>query len=151
MPGFATIMSPQQISDVTNYVRTAWGNKAPATATPDMVGPMLPKTQSIMAATHWCGSQGTSKLDDAIHNDANGIEADLHSITPDNELQKINDIVQKVQRAAPGTPQADVVNRLTAAYCPVVETSKTLPQNRQAPALDQFSTLVYTELTKGED
>ncbi len=151
MPGFATLLSPEQIADVTNYVRTAWSNKAPATASPDMVGPLLPKTQSIMAATHWCGSQGTTPLDAAIHNPANGILADMQAITPDNELQQVNAIVQKIQHAAPQAKQADVVNRLTAAYCPQVETNTKLANDRKAPALDQFSELVYTELTKGAD
>jgi mono/diheme cytochrome c family protein len=151
MPGFATLLSPQQISDVANYVRTEWGNNAPATATPDMVGPLLPKTQSIMAATHWCGPAGTTALDKAIHDPANGIEADMHNINPDNELKQVNAIVKKVQQVAPQASQADVVNRLTAAYCPMIEENKAIQAKLWAPTLDQFSVLTYTELTKGED
>jgi mono/diheme cytochrome c family protein len=29
MPGYAAKMSDQQIADVTNYIRNAWGNAAP--------------------------------------------------------------------------------------------------------------------------
>jgi hypothetical protein len=104
-----------------------------------------------MAATHWCGSQGTTPLDTAIHNPTNGILTDMQAITPDNELQQVNAIVQKVEHVAPQAKQADIVNRLTAAYCPQVLGNTTLAADRKAPALDQFSELVYTELTKGED
>jgi len=32
MPGFAAQLSNQQIADLVNYVRTSWGNDAPANA-----------------------------------------------------------------------------------------------------------------------
>jgi mono/diheme cytochrome c family protein len=37
MPGFARLLSDQQIADVTNYVRTHFGNTYPDRATPAMV------------------------------------------------------------------------------------------------------------------
>lgn len=37
MPGFASSLSDQQIADIANYVRTNWGNSAPANATAKMV------------------------------------------------------------------------------------------------------------------
>jgi mono/diheme cytochrome c family protein len=37
MPGFANVLSDQDIADVANYVRAAWGNRAPTNATPAMV------------------------------------------------------------------------------------------------------------------
>jgi mono/diheme cytochrome c family protein len=32
MPSFAAQMSNQQIADLVNYIRTSWGNNAPANA-----------------------------------------------------------------------------------------------------------------------
>ncbi|WP_298283090.1 cytochrome c [Acidocella sp.] len=37
MPSFAAQLSDQNIADIANYVRTAWGNKGVPNATPDMV------------------------------------------------------------------------------------------------------------------
>lgn len=37
MPAFGRRLNNQQIADITNYVRTAWGNKATADATPSQV------------------------------------------------------------------------------------------------------------------
>jgi mono/diheme cytochrome c family protein len=37
MPGFADQLSDQQIADIANYVRTSWGNDAPANVTPQAV------------------------------------------------------------------------------------------------------------------
>ena len=49
MPGFATVLTSQQIADVANYVRTSWGNEAPATATAGMAAAIQPKTETILA------------------------------------------------------------------------------------------------------
>ena len=37
MPAFASQFSDQQVADVVNYVRSHWGNTAPANATAAMV------------------------------------------------------------------------------------------------------------------
>ena len=37
MPGFASALTDAQIADITNYVRSNWGNKAPTNATPQAV------------------------------------------------------------------------------------------------------------------
>ena len=39
MPGFAERLSERDLADVVNYIRTSWGNHAPANATADMVKP----------------------------------------------------------------------------------------------------------------
>jgi mono/diheme cytochrome c family protein len=37
MPAWAPTLTDQQIADIANYIRTSWGNSAPANATPQMV------------------------------------------------------------------------------------------------------------------
>jgi mono/diheme cytochrome c family protein len=37
MPPFAAQLNDQQIADIANYLRTSWGNAAPANVTPQMV------------------------------------------------------------------------------------------------------------------
>ena len=148
MPGFATVLTPQQIADVTNYVRTSWGNKAPATATAEMASSIQPKTETIMAGTHWCGKPSDTPLDNAIANPATGIQPELASVTPDTLLPRVDAIVQKTRKAAPQAKQADIVNSLTNAYCPFVQKNAAISAQQKGPALDRFSVLVYTQLTK---
>jgi mono/diheme cytochrome c family protein len=150
MPGFATLLSQQQIADVTNYVRTTWSNKAPPTATAQLVGSLAPDTKTMMAATlsHWCTPAGDTPTDKATHGAR--IEARLHALNEVNLLPEVNAIVALVKKAAPQADQADIVNSLTAAYCPVVAADASIPAARKAPALDQFSILAYTQLTNHE-
>jgi hypothetical protein len=42
--------------------------------------------------------------------------------------------------------QADIVNQLTAAYCPILFKNKAVPKDRWAPKLDEFAGLVYTRV-----
>ena len=148
MPGFATVLTPQQIADVTNYVRTSWGNKAPATATADMASTIQPKTETIMAGTHWCGKPSDTPLNTAIADPATGIQPELAAITPDNLLPSVDAIVEKTKKAAPQAKQADIVNSLTNAYCPYVQKNAAVSPQQKGPVLDRFSVLVYTQLTK---
>jgi mono/diheme cytochrome c family protein len=49
MPGFRDTLSNDQIAAVTNYVRTAWGNKGAADATPDLVARLVGETDTQMS------------------------------------------------------------------------------------------------------
>jgi len=42
MPSFAGQLNDQQIADIANYVRTSWGNSAPANVTPQVVQRLRP-------------------------------------------------------------------------------------------------------------
>jgi mono/diheme cytochrome c family protein len=151
MPAYATILTPQQIADVANYVRTAWGNTAPPTATAAMVTKLLPAHPGDLATTHWCMPAPPTALDRAIANPTLGIGPALQSITPDNAAETVDGIVAKLQTAGPLAQQADVVNRLTAAFCPVVAADPSLDVKSRLAALDHFSNVVYTALTRSED
>jgi mono/diheme cytochrome c family protein len=147
MPGFATVLTPQQIADVANYVRTSWGNKAPATATAEMASAIQPATETIMAGTHWCGKPPPAKLDQAIADPAHGIQGELAQITQVNMLDSVDKIVQDTKKADPDAKQADIVNSLTNAFCPYVQKNADVPARGKGPYLDRFSILVYTQLT----
>lgn len=148
MPGFATVLTPQQIADVVNYVRTSWGNGAPATATPDLVASLQPRTDTMIAATHWCENPGGTKVGQVVKDPASGVPAALQQINDTTLLPQVKKIVGDVQRAAPGAKKDDVVNQLTAAYCPVVFSNKSIAPGQRAPKLDEFASLVYTVLSE---
>ena len=80
------------------------------------------------------------------------VQALLHATTADNMLQTANRIVAKAKAVAPHVAQADLVNGLTIAYCPVVTNDAHLSPPQRIEQLDQFSETLYTQLTqKGQD
>ncbi len=88
----------------------------------------------------------------AVDDPRTGIGDALKGITLANVLQTVDQIVPKVRAAAPNVAQADVVNGLSAAYCPVItaDTSATGPQ--KAIEFNNFSVRVYSALrSNGKD
>jgi mono/diheme cytochrome c family protein len=148
MPGFATVLTPQEIADVSNYVRTSWGNGAPATASPDLVNTILPKSQTMMAGTHWCTKQGDTKLDQAIKDPSGGVQPALQQINETTLLPQVQKIVADLHKSVPDAQHADIVNALTAAYCPMVFSNRAIPAAERGPTLDRFASLVFTELVQ---
>jgi mono/diheme cytochrome c family protein len=146
MPGFAANLTSQQIADVANYVRQSWGNGAPATATAEMVDDLRPKTNSMMAATHWCGKPGDTALGHFVSDQNGSVQGALAQINDANELPTIDKLIGDVRHQVPNAQSAEIVNQLTAAYCPVVFKNASLPKGEKATKLDQFASLVYTQL-----
>jgi mono/diheme cytochrome c family protein len=144
MPGFATVLTAGEIADVTNYVRTSWGNGAPATATQDMVASLAPKSASMLAGTHWCDTPADSPLGRAIANPSLGVQDSLRNINAGNELPQIRQVVAKLRHKVPAAKPDALVNDLTAAYCLIVMNNAAVPASRRAPALDRFASLTYT-------
>jgi mono/diheme cytochrome c family protein len=152
MPGWGTIMNDQQIADVTNYVRGAWSNQAPESATADEVSAAAKETRSILALTQTCPPQGSSPLDAVLVDPASGIPAIMQATDEQNVLQSVNKIAAIVKAKAPGSQQADIVNEATDAYCPVLAADTSLQPEQRWERLNQFGESLYTQLTtKGKD
>ena len=62
-------------------------------------------------------------------------------------------LIKLVHAGAPKATQADIINSLTIAYCPVVAADTSLPGPVQkSEALDGFAERVYTDIvSKGQD
>jgi mono/diheme cytochrome c family protein len=148
MPGFASVLNPEQVAAVANYIRTSWGNNAPANATPDLVARLIPKSTTMMSATEPCKDPGNDPLGRKLNAPSAGITDALHKVNETTLLPEVKKIVADARRVAPGAPQADVVNQLTAAYCPIVFSDKSVKPALRAPRLDQFAILVYSELSQ---
>ena len=63
-------------------------------------------------------------------------------------LNRIGDIVVKAKAALPKAARADLVNDLTAAYCPVLKQDKAVAPERRPQQLAEFSQLVYSRLAQ---
>ena len=147
MPGFGTVMTDQQVADVANYVRSAWVNKAPETTGPGDVSKVAKETSSVVAGTQACPPQGSSPLDAAIADPAGGVPDLLKGVTEETLLQSANKIIAVLRAKVPDAPQADIVNELTDAYCPVATADTSLSVVGRWNRLNHFGETVYTQLT----
>jgi hypothetical protein len=141
-------MTDQQIADVTNYVRQAWGNAAPANAGPGIAGDLRKSTDVSLygAANGSCPSIPNPQIEAAVSDPKTGIAASLHDMTEATILQTVDQIVPKIKAAAAQAQQADIVNGLTLAYCPIVRQQTDVPHEQQVLRIGQFSERVYSEL-----
>jgi mono/diheme cytochrome c family protein len=148
MPAVGAGMTDQQIADVTNYIRQSWGNKAPPNAGPGEVGELRPKTFTAMSIgpDGRCPTVVQPGLTSVISNPSSGINDALRSMKLETVLQTAETVVSKVKAAAPNAKQADIVNSLTIAYCPIVEQDAKIPADLKVATLDHFSERVYSVL-----
>jgi mono/diheme cytochrome c family protein len=153
MPAIGARMSDQEVADVTNYVRSAWGNGAPATAGAGMVGDLRKVTHTVLAMNV---PGGCPKIaDDATAKviAQPGVQQILQKTTVENVLENADVLIRKVKAGAPKADQADIINSLTLGYCPVVAANTSLATSAQkSEALDEFSERVYTQIvSNGRD
>ena len=154
MPAFGTGMTDQQIADVTNYVRQAWDNKAPPNAGAGMAGDLRKITPVALygPVNGQCPAVSPPDIAAAVNDPKTGISAALHATTQATVLQTVEQIVPKLKAAAPHAQQADIVNGLTLAYCPILRQDPNIPQQQKPTQIGQFSERVYSELrSNGKD
>ena len=153
MPAIGTGMTDQEVADVANYVRSSWGNAAPAQAGAGLVGSLRKETHTLLAMSLPDGCPKIAEEDTARVIAQPDVQTILAGTTQENSLANAEALIQKVKAGAPNANQADIINSLTIAYCPVVAADKTLvTQAERSQALDGFAERVYTDLiTKGQD
>jgi mono/diheme cytochrome c family protein len=145
MPAVGVGMSDADIAAVVNYVRTSWGNTAPANAGGGSVADLRPKTKTLLAGNlpDGCPSIPNPKLSNAIDPLREKLKgADLTTMLP-----VIDAILPEARKS--GASNDDIVNALTAAYCPVVTADKATSSTARASLLGNFSGLVYGQLKDG--
>jgi mono/diheme cytochrome c family protein len=151
MPALGSGMTDQQIAAVANYVRTAWGNGAPATAEAGTVGRLRGETHTLMAVngTKGCPTDLTQPdIEKAVSAPDSPIAAQLKAITDANLLQTADAIIPKLKAAAPHAQKADLVNGLTTAYCPMLMADTGLTEPQRAARLGSFAEILYGQLTR---
>ena len=151
MPAVGADMTDQQVADVANYVRTAWSNRAPATAEPGMVAEIRKVTHSLLAGSsaEGCPAVSPPTLAKTIDDPKNGIIDLMKDITNANIMQNIDQIVKRLKSNNPQAKRADIVNSLTIAYCPIAAPDGRLATPQSRRQLNRFSELVYAELASG--
>ncbi len=153
MPAIGVSMTDQEVADATNYIRSSWGNAAPAQAGPGQVASLRKETQTLLAMNLPGGCPKIAQGDTAQVIAKPDVQAILAGTTQENSLANAEALIRQVKAGAPKASQADIINSLTIGYCPVVARDATLPTAVQkSQALDGFAERVYTDLvTQGQD
>ncbi len=149
MPGVGAGMSNQDVADAANYVRQAWSNAAPANATPFLSRFLRADTSTLLngARPDGCPVLAEGELQRVIDDKGTGVDELLQQMTLPTMLQTTNQIIARVKKAAPDLEQADIVNGLTIAYCPIANADTTLDEGSRHWAMSNFAERVYVQLT----
>ena len=134
MASFANTLNDDQISDVANYVRTAWGNSAPANATPWSIGNWRKNAEvrSTGPAAMLCPDLAQDVIAPALKNPPDA----LRQAADDNA--KMSSLVYSYRTARPGASTAEVIEALSTAYCRTVTTDK-ISQARMGADIADFA------------
>ena len=129
MPSFAEVFAPQEVSDVVNYVRTAWGNAGAGSVTSAQVTRLArysdlgsAKVESALV----CPSSRVAALDPATL-------AQVKALAGDAQPQAATDKLVRDYRARhPKVGTTEIVTTISGAYCrDVMATSKGTVAERQ--------------------
>ena len=153
MPAIGARMTDQEVADAANYVRSAWGNGAPATAGAGLAGELRKSTQSVLAMNL---PEGCPKIADPTMSKviaAPAVQQIFEKTSDENVLENAELLIRKVRAGVPGAKQADIINSLTLGYCPVVAANASLStQAQKSEMLNEFAERVYTQIVdKGRD
>jgi mono/diheme cytochrome c family protein len=149
MPAVGLDLTDGEVAEVVNYIRQAWGNRAPQNADANTVASLRKQTTTEMALNlpEGCQPIGDDALKQAVTQpDVTGpLSDEAHPL-----LDRIDGIIGKVKSADPKATNDQIVNALTDAYCPVVmkEASKSTAQ--RAADLGNFSELIYGRLNRSK-
>ncbi len=152
MPSFAAYLDDGQVAAIANYVRTKWGNNAPANADGFLVADLrsrTPLTLAVGQGESQCPVQltgGAKAVADKASSQAQNI---LQSLTEVNVVPSVEKLVPQIKAAIPDASPADLVNGLTAAYCHEVAGNNSLSITQKRSRLNIFSQLAYTEAVAG--
>ena len=114
MQSFATSLDDQQIADVSNYVRTAWGNHGEPNATPWTVGSwrlMLHPAANGEPATLACPTVDESVLKPALTIHVKALRQAAR------DRAQLEGLVASYERQRPKSSSAEVIEAMSTVYC----------------------------------
>jgi mono/diheme cytochrome c family protein len=143
MPSFASSFSDQQIADVTNYVRTAWSNQGTANATPAQVKmlrgiALVPYGADAASDALGCPRVTASGGVDSVADPGNGLLNIFQGATAATMPNRTRALIDAVRANNSTISDADLLNTLVAAYCPVVAHASGLSFTARQLALKSF-------------
>ena len=146
MPAAGAALADKDIADIINYVRTAWGNGAPANAEPGMVEKARATSMTIMSSTVASGCVVPAGDTSIANIDKAALQAELKGVKSQDLLQNIVTLLPKVQASAPGAKDDAVINAMIDAYCPVALADDSVPAADRTALIGSFGALVYSQI-----
>lgn len=155
MPAFGGNLSNDEIAEITNYVRTAWGNEAEPNASPGLVGERRVEIPVALTGDQpacyvggeaGAGGQSPEGSSTAVVRPGPEVLALMREIDGSTIYQQVGAVVDRVKASEPDRPRAEIVNGLALAYCEqlLAAPEPTLREKRQL--FHRFQQLVYTRL-----
>ncbi|MBU6419898.1 MAG: c-type cytochrome [Proteobacteria bacterium] len=142
MPAFGAQFTDQQIADIDNYVRTAWGNKGSADATAADVKRLRGAVQLPGAASQAADELGCPRIGsggaNGIADPGNGLLNIYDGATPATMANRTRELITAVKANNNTISQADLTNTLVAAYCPVLAQQPGMSLAAKRDALKDF-------------
>jgi len=139
MPSFATSLSDQNIADIANYARTAWGNDGVANAAPGDVKALrgiaiVPASADEAADALGCPMISATGVSDP----GNGLLDIYQGATAATLGNRTRTLIAAIRQGNTTISDADLTNTLVAAYCPVVAHDASLNDTTKRAALQDF-------------
>ncbi len=143
MPSFAMKLSDQQIADISNYVRTAWGNKGVANTAPRQVMRLRGIADVPMGADELSDKLGCPRVSpaggpDMVADPGNGLLDTYQGATAQTVPNRTRELIAAIRANNSTIRPADLTNTLIAAYCPVVAHKRGLDLSAKRAALKRF-------------
>ena len=124
MESFAKSLDDQQIADVTNYVRTAWGNHGEPNSTPWTVGSwrlLLQPAASGQPAALPCPAVDDGVLKPALMVDPKVLRQAAH------DRAQLEGLVAGYTRQRPKSSSAEIIEAMSTAYCRAITAAGARP------------------------
>jgi mono/diheme cytochrome c family protein len=145
MGSFANTLSDDQIADVANYVRTAWGNAGTPNATPWAVGNWRKNADTPKDESHalLCPNLQKNVIQPAL--DA-GFDT-LKQASADRG--KMSRLVGDYRSAVPKASSADVIEALSTGYCRAIAEDN-ISEGRMSAQIAEFAQNVAVALSNSQ-
>ena len=143
MPGFAAKLSDQQIADITNYVRTAWGNHGAANASAAQVMTLRGIADVPLSADEASDRLGCPRITPSggmtsIADPGGNLLTIYQGATPETLPNRTRSLIAAIRANNAAISDADLTNTLLAAYCPIVAHEESLSAADKRAALQSF-------------
>jgi hypothetical protein len=149
MPSFAGALGDQSIADIANYVRTAWGDKAPPNVTPAMVATLRAQSNVGAAGAEAAREFDCPRIGSGVVPGALASAAAANFLASDDAAflnQRIRELLMQTREQQPEMPDARLVNMMNAAMCPAVAGMSNLSASAKRAMLLRLSAAVQQQI-----
>ena len=142
MPAFAGALDDQQVADISNHIRTDWGNNGVPDTTAKLVAALRHGNSAGAGGTEAarafdCPAVGATSVPGAL---ASLAEVNFIATAPNFDLNnRIDQLIHDLRKERPGISDGDLVDSLNAAYCPRVADNATLSNTQKRAQLARFN------------